>query len=291
MPGPIVSSGELPWWLDPAKKSVTDPLYITLLRKAASITGLDNPEAAVMGIAAPMMAAESLPTDYASRMARAKEMGFTHDVYHGLQSENSKRLQGFKFFAGRHADAGIHVDPDPAVANVAASNAGLNPDGSWDLKPQYYPPHAKIIPLKAKMQKTLELPDMGMWKSPDFWQERLTRHNILPNAAQSSSPDFPVLRELYDAAKATGKNTYDHATNADWSDQFKNILKRHGYDSVKYKNTSEGSGGYSYMLLDPNQLRSPNALFDPARAKSGDLLASLAAAIGIGAAASHDREK
>jgi hypothetical protein len=43
--------------------------------------------------------------------------------------------------------------------------------------------------------------------------------------------------------------------------------------------------------MDPRQLRSKFAKFDPKRANSRDLLASLAAAIGIGGVASHDPEE
>lgn len=43
MPGATISNPGLPWWLDPKGKSVMDPLYIQLARRAAGMAGLDNP--------------------------------------------------------------------------------------------------------------------------------------------------------------------------------------------------------------------------------------------------------
>lgn len=44
----------LPWWADPAKESVTDPLWSTMIKKAVHLTGLDDPNTAVFGMANPL---------------------------------------------------------------------------------------------------------------------------------------------------------------------------------------------------------------------------------------------
>ena len=53
MPGPAIQPQPLPWYADPKGASIMDPLYITLLRKAASLSGLDTPEGQVLGSAMP----------------------------------------------------------------------------------------------------------------------------------------------------------------------------------------------------------------------------------------------
>ena len=220
-----------------------------------------------------------LATDYASRMARAKEMGYTTDVYHGTKPqamifEGNKSpgvkpnatFNEFEFKRKPYGDAGIHVDPDPNVANVGAAT---NIDASDKFNPNkhVYKQGANVMPLKAKMQKTLDLLDMGIWSDPSRW------HSML----DPESTD-PILEQLYLAADRAVKESYltvgNRANTRElWAEKFKNILKQNGYDSIRYPNKTEGTGGYSYMLLEPNQLRSRNAMFDPARAKSGDLLA------------------
>jgi hypothetical protein len=55
MPGPPIQMPELPWWADPKKASVLDPYYITLARKLAHYSGLDDPNSAMqMGATAAM---------------------------------------------------------------------------------------------------------------------------------------------------------------------------------------------------------------------------------------------
>jgi hypothetical protein len=67
-------------------------------------------------------------------------------------------------------------------------------------------------------------------------------------------------------------------------DSITDFFKNEGYDSVRLYNDA-GSGGRNVdttMILDPMNLRSRFAAFDPARINENDLLAGLAPYLGIG---------
>lgn len=240
----------------------------------------------VLGIAAPvgtLSRSGDLTIDVASRMKRAKDMGFNMDVYHGIRPGKSAKtsFDKFEYQMKPWGDAGIHVDPDPDVANIAAASSikTKNPHYMWSsehLMPGYQS-GAQILPLKAKIRHPLELSDMGLWSDPKNWLHGL-----------EDAPDTGIYQELREAASKALDSHFQGKSQ--WPETFKNILKRHGYDSIEYPNASEGTGGMSYMLLDPNQLRSRFAMFDPARAKSGDLLASLLAGVGLSTAASREKK-
>tara|TARA_B100000497_G_C7615002_1_gene369338 strand:- start:185 stop:976 length:792 start_codon:yes stop_codon:yes gene_type:complete len=58
------------------------------------------------------------------------------------------------------------------------------------------------------------------------------------------------------------------------------FLNSKGFDSIQYVNKGEDPGSMSTIVLEPNQVRSQFANFDPAQAKSGKILASVPLAAG-----------
>lgn len=72
MPGPLYTPPELPWWLDPAKASVTDSLPVTLARKTAGALGAGgDPATAAMGMAGgPLEDVASVPQGLVSTLLR-----------------------------------------------------------------------------------------------------------------------------------------------------------------------------------------------------------------------------
>lgn len=252
----------------------------------------------------PVLGKKALPLamDEASRMKRAAEMGYTMDVFHGTAPKAGVTTGKFNEFEylRPYGDAGIHVDPDPRVGNIGASSAVTLNTKDFGFEPADYATGAQVLPLKAKIQNPLDLPDMSAWKDPVEWRDRLQMHGVLQKAAQERPELLPVLRALEQGAKGnaaemmyppkgTAVATHQQQLMTGWAEQLRNILKQHGHDSIRYGNIFEGTGKPSYMLLDPNQLRSRFAAFDPTRAKSGDLLASLAAMVWVGGAGAISR--
>jgi hypothetical protein len=66
-----------------------------------------------------------------------------------------------------------------------------------------------------------------------------------------------------------------------WQQFLQDRLEQEGYDSIRYPNHIEGRGEDSFLMLKPEQLRSPFAKFNPAKRGVNDILASI---LGVGAA-------
>jgi hypothetical protein len=161
-----------------------------------------------------------LPMDQASRMARARDIGYRSEpVYHGtaVDFDAFSLARGGEVSGSRAGSVGVSVSPDAGVANeFAALAAGETADGS------------RVLPLMY----------------------RTSRQGTL--ALDGTEKNFEVAATLQDA----------------WSS---------GFDSVRLLNysTPDGSSGKEVIVVrEPNQLRSVNAAFDPARANSANLLAS-----------------
>lgn len=263
------------------------------------------------------------------RAVKEAALGLTKTVYHGtghpeqalLPSTGLSKHSATKDFArlmekppGGGADFGVHVDPDPKVANYVSKHLAVEkyPLVGGDNPRDIYRLNARVIPLKARIENALDLPDMGVWKDPESFAR------MLPEGSYRLEPshDIPVgpgksiwrivhgpieerpavIQELADAAeglisrplKGRFKTIAELAENAnkeqaEWTRLLSTILKKHGYDAVRYLNTTEGVGNPSYMLLNSHQVRVPWAKMDPRKIAAGDLLASLA---GVGVAGS-----
>lgn len=234
---------------------------------------------------------EALPMDEASRMQRATDLGYTHDVYHGTPKDFTEFSDAIKSGDLGDGDFGIHVSSDPNAANVMHSPMGHLAD-QMPTRILDAERGGRTMPLKAQMNKTLQLPDMGIWKNPYAYIERFNRAQggNMNMREQTSDPEF--LGRLADEAKRIQRQqgVSEAQQTAQWQHKLKEMLQEAGYDSIKYLNNVESDGAPSYLLLDPRQLRSRFAAFDPAKANSKNLLASLAAAIGLAPAVSHEQE-
>lgn len=242
-------------------------------------------------------------TDLSSipRSIRQAAMGMEDTVYHGTRNkaasfgmppdEEVEAVKEIPFLSpnrGLDSDFGIHVDHDPAVAASAISR------GAGGEK--YYSRGARIIPLKARIQDPLDLPDMAIWRDPHMFTQRGPKtdykigkvQGIVPglekwkNVADPSMPPSDVVQELRQAAlRLSASNPGVRGSmkaQEEWPELFTQILKKHGHDSVRYINNIEGIGNPSHLLLDSNQVRVPWANFDPRKFRAGDLLAGLAGA-------------
>lgn len=178
---------------------------------------------------------KGLPMDTASRMARAREQGFTTPVYHGTTSD-------FPAFDGiaisPEMDIGTHV------GNAAQANNRITdrfPGGVRDVKSG-----GRIMPLLANIQNPLRLKDPNMW----------TEGKVVEQLEQLSHPGFPLDRPM---RKGIGAG------------EIKREIRGQGNDGIVYANDGEGPGD-SYIAFDPSQLRSTSAAFDPANVGKPNLL-------------------
>jgi hypothetical protein len=296
-------SGQL-WPLSPAAKNQAMNVEMRPKLPRQSHPGLElnsNPSARRMEELVDKFGgtgADPLPMDEASRMARASEQGYTHDVYHGTNKDFTEFADPIREGGYGTGDFGIHVSGDTTGANVRSGSLNTGSHGKIfdfesDFKHIVQPQEVggRVMPLKAQMNKTLELPDMSIWKNPANYIRKFEDFQEGFDRDQVNDPAF--FAKLADEAKRLRANQgYDnHQAMTQWQHKMREMMQEAGYDSIKYANNVESDGAPSYLLMDPRQLRSKFAKFDPKRANSRDLLASLAAAIGIGGVASHDPEE
>jgi hypothetical protein len=188
-----------------------------------------------------MIRETGLPMDYASRMARAKEMGFDTPVYHGTGTDISE-FSNAKSVRQAYG-AGTHVAENPNLANVFASQFSQG---------------GRVMPLMVRLGKVADADTFKQYANQNDW----------------------------DMMKTT------------------NALKADGYDSVKYAhgqyyNISQGKlvaakegEDTAYAILNPENIRSKAAAFDPKQRNSRNIMAGLAGlAAGTGGLMASDRSQ
>lgn len=229
-------------------------------------------------------AGKSLPMDEAARMARAKEMGMTTEGYHGSHtikkwyhdpeivkqyadsdvpkqvanieepiSKFDTRTGGLKLMDG----LGPHWGTSKAAQQRLETNAGSKFTGTdipESLSDSY------IIPLLAKTEKPFTRQD-GTPFSETALQSRL--------ASIAVKLGFPRAHLRRYSSRASAPAQFRNAQKA-----VRQYLLDQGYDSIPYRNSHEDRGSISWISLDPKNIRSRFAAFDPAKADSADLLAS-----------------
>jgi hypothetical protein len=178
-------------------------------------------------------AASELPMDQASRLARAKEMGFDVDnpLFHGT----TKKFDEF-------ADRPTFFAPERGVAAAYA-------------KP-YSGPRGEVGEYFIKPGNQADFVGAG--------------GDILRRVAGEIGVPSSKLREALDQGSLY--NYFDEDTEAG----FFSALKSLGYDSAKLPDAHPYTGAIteSVVALDPKNIRSVNAAFDPSKSDSAFLLAA-----------------
>ena len=183
-------------------------------------------------------AAERLPMDEASRMARAAE--YHTDLYHGTGSDISA------FTRGRR---GLWATDDPTIANIYAKFS--DPAVGRDVRAQAATAGPNVMPLKLR-GKVLTISDQKPGTSGG-------------NGGWSTD----------NLARALGMDPDKLPPGTRYRDLM-NEAKDRGYSAVKIEGMSDLGGDMQtqWSILDPSSVRSRFAAFDPAKRDSADLLAA-----------------
>jgi len=192
-------------------------------------------------------AASDLPMDQASRIARAREMGFDVDtpLYHGTDSS----FDTFSPSSGGMLGQGAYLTDSPNMASQYAE--AVTDPFSHRFIPEYERGSLapNVMPVFARIEKPF---DVAMMDHSDEYLPEMLR--------------------------AAGINLPPNATKADAINE---LLDR-GYDAVRLKDKWGGEFGFPESIvnvLDPSRIRSQFARFDPAMRESANLLAGTAGAM------------
>jgi hypothetical protein len=214
--------------------------YVEQLESLRDYLGLEGSEPEGEAIALP---APELPMDEASRMARAKEMGFDVDAFHGTArplsepgSEEESDDQSIRMFGGSDAKLGTFVSDigdwfseSPAVAShFAEETVGSRGEGA---RPQVYP-------VKIRLQ------------NPELF-----------DTYEDLEEAFQEWQDQQEYASDRGGAEY-----ALW-------LQEGGRDGIVIENSTTDTGEQrkDYIVFSPKNIRSRFAKFDPAKKGSADI--------------------
>jgi len=238
---------------------------------------------------------KGLPSDEASRMARAREMGFDTDVYHATTKDFDE------------------FDPARFGENTGAKDAAL---GAWfsdvpeatkyfggysdDLMTQEAVDYFEAIrPLTKKYRLAKDSLSRDQFDSPwKYLDARKALKEDYENAIKSFGPEPPSVSGYDEGAnivpaKLRGKNLLEVDASIYTPTEFNHVARsamNEGYDGVRFKGVFDLDEAPvkhdQFVVFDPKNIRSRFAQFDPAKKDSADILAGLGV-VGAGAALSQ----
>lgn len=205
----------------------------------------------------------NLPMDQASRLARAKEQGFDTDktYYHGTKN-NIKEFDPNK----SQTIPGSFFTEDPNFAEMLINNSSEGKN---------------TIPVKLNTQNLFDPDNENHIKELLNWGKNIpkNKYGLLTPEVLTEKGYYPTpeLKNATDAEKFIDKNMLNHPQlgwNGSETDLIRDFLNQTGKSGQYiYEN-----GTKNVHILDPSQIRSVNAAFDPAKKSLSDILAGLAGA-------------
>jgi hypothetical protein len=235
-----------------------------------------------------------LAMDEASRMARAKALGFntSRTLYHGTNqplTQFDKARGGMATGPNAGATRALFFTDNPIEAGQYAENAGGRVvAGVADFERQSAKLQADVARLERQAQRTGDWEPyekaMAQWEDLEIAatrEESFIGTNIIPAHLRLNNPktvDFQSTSGL-----ASNQNIDDIVEEA----------QRLGHDGIILKNIFDAPQGgivsNHYAVFDPKNIRSRFAAFDPAKRNSSNLLAgTLAGGLGYGMMAQQE---
>lgn len=194
MAGPLIQAPEPPGWLDPRQASVTDPLWKTLLRKAAGMAGVGDPEGTIMQGAT----GSPLISIYSNKGAR--EMG-THRFIRAAMQFPQALQDAFGEFATKYPRIAAHLNPK--MTGPEASAAAY-------LSTPYGPVKSRMVlgitPMGTAAIEGASSPELAMSRARDYvFHEGTHGAQALGNSKQA------VLYDHANTLLGYGENPFELA--------------------------------------------------------------------------------
>lgn len=239
-----------------------------------------KPAGAYVTSGAPMKPTH-LPMDEASRMARAKEMGFDLPMYHSTGAD-------FSEFKPSYRGASFFADTPEAASRGSSYGSqdwyGMRDSRSESIMPvmlrSQYIKGLNLAPKEIEWWNALPAVtdeaglDAAMKSKPfhniDYWW-RVFDEVQNPDGSYSYVKKGIPSKTLEDV-RATGENVYGSKYIGSYEGEqgASRLAKEQGMDGF----ILEDEAGLSVGIVDPTRIRSKFAAFDPAKADSADLLAA-----------------
>ena len=237
-----------------------------------------------LGVPEIPVAIHQLDRSPAARAARAEEFGYTTDVYHATRAD-------FSEFDPNMVDIGIHVGSPSQATNrlLDDSSSAVNFSGNIakgvTRARNRFDEGSQILPLKAKINNVLEMPDVGEWKNSFNVIDELIKHPKFKHKV----PELQEMRKFAEEEGVSYRDDYGDSTwdtapeNRELLNELNTLIRKEGFDTIKYLNEHENNlirktkdDPHSYIILDPKNVRSTSADFNPLRMDEADLQAGIA---------------
>ena len=192
-------------------------------------------------------------------------------VHVGTKGQANERIQDLI-----KRDDPVYTSPFDSFANIA----GQKPESSFRTG-EGPMEGAQILPLKVRANYPLRMPDVGEWDRSEvvmYYIEKMLGEDGDPRLREAFEDfDFDELDNVRD--QFYDKDDWKASVeNREFLDEIRDRIKDAGYDSIVYRNAVESSRDEgiqdSMIVLDPRNLRSVNAEFDPYFEYSSNLLAA-----------------
>jgi hypothetical protein len=228
-------------------------------------------ERGAVGAAGGRLGSGALPMDEASRMARAREMGFVVDepLYHGGGKSFSEfDVKKAGSVAGSRGQQGVFFSPSPQVASHYADLGGIR-----DVKAGETPHGVHDIPYGLA-----DRPGETFYEHKSYVYDGSQVYPAVVNPGKQKVVEIPY----YNTAEV------DAAVKQ---------ARQQGYDTLRIKGMADTGGGAAgsradqIVVLNPANIRSKFAVFDPANKDSGFILGSASGGAALGAASLPDQDK
>ena len=300
---------------------------------------------------------DELDMSSAARMKRAREQGFDRTFYHGTHADIDEFDLGM-------SDIGVHLGTkEQAGSRLADIQSERTGRSRFFRNYADVAEDANIMPLRARIGRVIDLPDVGMWNDSSKVLSTLEDMPEFRGRLDDAWEELGVVDQYEDA-----QDWLSSPENREMLDEINNMLRSDGYNTVRYQNAVENTyhgsaaerpevraekdalysritkiddaadgrrrpeltkitdpekylaaldnmplqytpqesaelssinarikelnditrgDSFSYIALDPTNIRSVNAAFDPTKKDSANLLAGLGAlGFGVGGAAS-----
>jgi hypothetical protein len=159
---------------------------------------------------------------------KAKAIGFDPErkFYHGT---NAPDIQEFDL---DKVDVGVHIAPDYETATNRLLDTRQGKRANSRLEPTVFEEGANIIPLHARMNKTLETVDAGDWADS---------HRAAQTIADAIQEYYGDPADYGDAVDILENIRFSDNNKANFA-TIREVLNKLGFDSIKYENYIEGMG-------------------------------------------------
>ena len=193
---------------------------------------------------------DGLPMDDASRMARAKELGFTIPAYHGTKAAFNE----FDVEKGKPSIMGGHA-PHFSATKAEAKGYASRAKG------------AQVLEVLLRVHKPLVisyntmLPEYSPAEFKAITGEEWTDAEFQPTGKR-------ILQALQD-----NFGWADHKAN--WVNVYR-VLSKHGFDALLYPDMLPDHSAKKYdkyVVFNPKNVRLTTAAFDPSQSESSNLRA------------------